>query len=237
MLMSPRVTARITGFLYVIIIGIAALSEFYIRGRLVVSGNAAATAANILASEPLYRLGGAIDFIVLFCDVSIALLLYILLRPVNEGLSLLAAFFRLVFSAIMAVAILFHFAPLFLLKGAPYLAAFSVAQLQSLAMLFLNLHGALYDIGLLFFGVHCVVIGLLIARSIFLPRIIGALLVLAGLGYLVNSAASLFLPAMASLVFPYSMLPGLVAESALALWLLLVGVNSAKWEQQATRAV
>lgn len=234
--MSPRATARITGFLYVVIIATAALSEFYIRGGLVVSGNAARTAANILASEPVYRLSGAIDFIVLFCDISIALLLYILLRPVSDGLSLLAAFFRLVFSAIMAVAILFHFAPLFLLKGASYLDAFSVGQLQALSMLSLKLHSAMYDIGLLFFGVHCVLIGLLIARSAFLPKIIGVLLALAGLGYLVSSTASLFLPALAPLVFPYSLLPGLVAESVLALWLLLIGVNASKWEQQAKPA-
>ena len=231
--MSPRLTARVTGFLYLVIIAIAAIAEFFIRGKLVVGGDPALTAANILASEQLYRLAGAIDFVVLFCDICVALLLYLLLRPAGGGLSLLAAFFRLVFSAIMGAAILFHFVPLILLKDPTYAGAFSTAQIQSLATLSLKLHGVLYAVGLLFFGVHCVLIGVLIARATFLPRIIGWLLAIAGLGYLLNSAAVLFYPPLEAVVFPYALLPGLVAESALALWLMVVGVNAAKWEEQA----
>ena len=233
--MSPRNTARIAGYLYLIIIVTAWIGEFFIRGRLVVSGNAAATAANILSGELLYRLAGLIDFVVLACDTAIAVLLYVVLKPVSVAFSLIAAAFRIVFAAIQGVGMLFHFAPLYMLKDAPYSGALTTAQWQAISMLSLRLHGTVFLIALLFFAVHCVLIGILIARSKFLPRVIGLGLAVAGVGYLLNSGASLFLPALRPFVFPYVLFLGLFAEGAFALWLAFMGLNSSAWEKQATR--
>jgi hypothetical protein len=233
---SPAMQARIGGFLYLIIIAAGFFSEGYVRGSLIVSGNAAATAHNILASETLYRLGGAAEFLTLFCDIVLALILYTLLKPVNSSLALLAAFFRLVFSAVYATLSLLHFAPLMLLGGGGFLAVFRPDQLQALAMLSLKLHSVGYNISLVFFGVHLVLIGGLIAASNFLPRIIGVLLAIAGLCYLINSFANFMAPAFADVLFPYILLPGLVAEAALALWLFVFGVNVEKWGASASKA-
>jgi hypothetical protein len=233
---SPLLQARIGGFLYLIIIAAGFFSEGYVRGSLIVSGDAQATARNILASEQLYRLGGAVEFVTLFCDVTIALILYNLLKPVNRSVALLAAFFRLVFSAVFATLSLLHFAPLILLGSGGDAMVFSAAQLQALSYFALKLHSLGYNVSLVFFGIHCVLIGGLIAGSNFLPRIIGAMLVIAGACYLTNSFANFISPPFAHQLFPYILLPGLAAEGALALWLFLVGVNLSKWTARANAA-
>jgi hypothetical protein len=230
--MSPRLQARVGGFLYLVIMAAGFFAEGYVRGSLIVSGNAAATAHNILASEALYRLGGAAEFVTLFCDITVALILYNLLKPVNQSLALLAAFFRLVFTAVYATLSLAHFAPLILLARGGHLTAFTPDQLQTLAYLSLRLHTIGYNISLVFFGVHCVLIGYLVARSTFLPRLIGLLLLIAGGCYLTNSFANFISPTFAGSLFPYIMLPGLIAEGSLALWLFVAGVNVLKWQRQ-----
>lgn len=232
---SPQLQARIGGFLYLIIMFAGFFAEGYVRGSLIASGDPATTAHNILASEQLYRLGGAVEFVTLFCDVVVALVLYNLLKPVNRSLALLAAFFRLVFTSIYAVLSLTHFAPLILLGGASYLNAFSTNQLQALAYFSLSLHSIGYNISLVFFGIHCVLVGGLIAASSFLPRTIGALLAIAGACYLVNSLTNFISPALAPMLFPYIMLPGLAAEGSLALWLFVIGVKVSRWQVQASQ--
>ena len=222
---SPRSTARMAGALYLIIIVAALFAEVFVRGRLVVSGDAAATAANILAHQTLYRLGGAADLVTFLCDAAVALLFYELLKPVSRRLSLFAAAFRLVFAALVLVNTLNHFVPLVLLGGAPYLNAFKPDQLQALALAALHLHGTGYTIGLVVFGVHCVLLGWLIARSTFLPRVLGWLMALAGFCYLANSFAGLVYPPLQGHLYPYILLPAGVVEFSLCGWLLAVGVN------------
>ncbi|MGO9127600.1 MAG: DUF4386 domain-containing protein [Terriglobales bacterium] len=232
---SPLLKARIAGVLYLIITIAAPFAEVFVRGRLVVDGDAAATAANILAHQPLYRLAGAADLIAFTCDAAVALLFYELLKPVSRSLSLFAACFRLLHVAIVAVNTLNHFAALVLLGGEHFLTAFKTDQLQALALLSLSLHGTGYNIGLVFFGFHCMLIGYLISRSAFLPRILGGLIAIAGLCYLTNSVANFLSPSFAAHLFPYILLPGL-AEPLLALWLLVRGVNVQRWKQQADAA-
>ena len=234
---SPRFEARIGGFLYLIIMAAGVFAEGYVRGAMIVSGDAAATARNILAAEPLYRLGGVTEFVTLFCDVTLALILYDLLRPVNRSVALLAAFFRLVFSAVYGTLSLLHFLPLALLGGGSHLTAFTPGQLQALAYLSLKLHSIGYNVSLVFFGVHCVLIGALIAGSTFLPRVIGVALVVAGACYVTNSLAGFISPPFADSLFPYILLPGLVAEGSVALWLFLIGVNEKKWRERAEAMV
>ena len=164
---SPRLKARIAGALWLIIIVAASFAEFFVRGGIVVDGDAAATATNILAHEPLYRWGAAAVLIYLLCDTAVALILYELLKPVSRSLSLLASFFRLAMVAILGANLLNLFAPLVLLTGAPLSTSFKADQLQALALVSLKLYAQVFFIAMLFFGFHCLLIGYLIYRSKF----------------------------------------------------------------------
>ena len=156
--------------------------------------------------------------------------MYELLKPVNRSLSLVAAFFSLVATVVQAISSLFHLAPLVLLGGASYLKAFTLEQLQALALVFLRLRATAYhDIGLVFFGVYLFLVGILILRSTFLPRILGVLMVLAGLSYLPFLSASL-----ARSLQPYILIfPG-VGQISLCLWLLVMALNAPQWQRQAS---
>ena len=229
---SPRSKARTAG-LFWLMTTLAGGFAMVVGGRFVVPGDAAATAASILAHETLFRLGVAANLIAGACYVAATLLVYELLKPVNKSLSLLAAFFSLLGCAIGAVSDLFHLAPLVVLGGARYLSVFTVQQLQALALLFLRLQAQAYNVSFVFFGLHCLLIGYLILRSTFLPRIVGALMVCAGLGWLTFSFASLLSPPLARSLYPYIILPGAVGELSLTLWLLVMGVNVQRWKEQA----
>jgi hypothetical protein len=183
----------------------------------------------------LYRLGFAAQLITLVCDTAVALIFYALFRPVSKSLSLFAAVFRLIFVAIMAVNTLNYLAPLVLLRGAHFLTVFNSDQLQALALVSHRLYGAGYDISLVFFGFHCLLIGYLIFRSAFLPRILGALMV-TGLCYLTSSFAGFLAPTFADALWPYLIVPAAVVELALTLWLLVMGVNEQRWKDQAAAA-
>ncbi|HEX9786794.1 MAG TPA: DUF4386 domain-containing protein, partial [Candidatus Binatia bacterium] len=151
---SPRLKARIAGGLYLIVIVAGIFAEVFVRGALIVPGDAAATASNILASEPLFRLGFAADLVAVAAYIGVTALLYELLKPVSRTLALLGTFFGLAGSAIMAVNMVNHLAPLFFLADAGYLSAFDMDQLQALARVSLRLHGLGYNIAIVFFGLH-----------------------------------------------------------------------------------
>jgi hypothetical protein len=229
---SPRFQARMAG-VFAWITTTAAFAEI-VRSRLVVYGDAAATAHNILAHELLFRLAFAGDVIATLY-IAYALLLYNLFRPVNRSLSLLAAFFSLVGCAIGAFNCLFHLAPLVVLGGAPSLSAFNVEQLQALALMFLKLHAQGYNIAMVLFGSYNLLIGYLIFRSTFMPRILGVLLAFSGLCYETNCFANFLSPGFAVHLVPYILAPG-VAELLLALWLVVMGVNVQRWNEQAGAA-
>lgn len=227
---SPQLQARIAGMLYLLTILARVIADAFVRNRLVVSDDAVATATNIMAQEPLFRLGFAADLLAFASYVALTAILYELFKPVNRGLSLAAASFSLVACAVQALSSLFHLAPLLLLGGAPYLGVFGVEQLQALASMFLRLRAAAYhNIGLVYFGVYCLLVGILILKSTFLPRILGALMALAGLSYL-----AFLSPLFARSLQPYILVfPG-VGQVSLCLWLLVMGVNAQRWDEQAT---
>jgi hypothetical protein len=234
---SPRFKARMAGFLYLLIIVGALFAPFAVAPSGMMRGDAALpTVAQILASKPLYVFGGAAQLVLGACDIGVALIFYGLLKPVSRELALLAAFFRLVFVAIANVNVLNHFAPLLLLSGAEYLSAFKPDQLQALALVFIRLRTIGLDIALVFFGFHCVVLGYLLFRSTFFPRIVGLLLAIGGVGYMVNIFANVIPPAIGAHLFPYIMLPAGIAEISLTLWLIIVGVNASKWKAKASVA-
>jgi len=229
---SPRFKARIAGVFYLLTIVARMFVEIFVRNRLVVSDDAAATATNIMAHEPLFRWGFAGDIISFASYIALTALLYELFKPVNRSLSLVAAFFSLVASVVQAISSLFHLAPLFLLGGVPYLRVFTVDQLQALALVFLRLRAAAYhNIGLVFFGLYLLLVGILMLKSTFLPRILGVLMALAGLSYV------LFLsPPLVRSLQPYILVfPG-IGQISLCLWLMVFGVNAQRWKEQASAA-
>ena len=231
---SPQTFARVGGMLYLFIIVAALFGEVFVRGSLIVPHDPAATANNILGSEMLFRVGLAGEMLTCVCDVVLAMILYVLLRPVHRNLALLATFFRLTFVGIYSVAKLFEIAALAALGGADYLKAFEPQQLHDLAYVLLRVHSLGYGASLLFFGFCCVVFGYLIHQSGYLPRILGALLVIGGVGYVVFSLAQMLAPAFAAkYLFPWIMLPAFPAELGLALWLMVKGVHVLKWEERA----
>ncbi|HEY0855571.1 MAG TPA: DUF4386 domain-containing protein [Albitalea sp.] len=231
---SPQRCARLAGALYLVIIALGLFGEVFVRGTLVVPGDAAATASGILGSPLLWRAGIAGDLLMQVLDVPVILLLYVLLRPVSESLALLATLTNLVQTAVLAVNKLSLLVPLFLLEGAGgTLTALSPQQLEALSLLAINVHGHGFGIGLVFFGVACLVRGHLILRSGFLPGSLGVLMVVAGIAYLVNSVALLLVPSFQASIFPGVLVPAFVAELALAAWLVVKGVHTGRWQQRA----
>jgi uncharacterized protein DUF4386 len=229
---SPQGYARLAGVLYLVIIIAGALGELFIRGKLVIAGDPAATAGRIVASESLWRLGIAGDLAMHVCDVFVMWALYVLLRPVNRNLALLNLLLNLVQTAVLVANKSLLMVPLFLLGDAAYLKAFDAEQLQAWSYLAIRLHEHGFGIGLLFFGFVCLVEGYLIRKSRYLPALLGGLMQLAGACYLVNSTALLLAPALAARLFPAIMLPCLVAELSLALWLTFKGVKREAWLEQ-----
>src|SRR6266487_4277459 len=182
---SIKTTARFGGILYLIIIVAGIFGELFVRNKLIVSGDATATANNIMSSQLLWRIGIAGDLIMHVCDVPLALIFYILLKPVNKNL----------------------FTPLFLLGSADYLKSFEPHQLQALSYVSIRLDGYGFGIGLIFFGFACLVLGYLIIRSSYLPRVIGVLMQIAGFCYITNSFALILAPKFADMLFPAIMVP------------------------------
>lgn len=217
--------ARIAGLLYLVIIVCGITSEVILRGGLIVPGDAAATAQNILAGEGLFRLAFLGDSIVFLSDVALAVLLYELFRPAGKTLALVAAAFRLTQSAILGLNLLNHAAVLLVLKDGGALAGIGPEATQSLALLFVTLHKHGYDLALLFFGVHCLVLAALIVRSRLVPAPIGWLVGAAGLVYLAGTYTLFLFPAHAETIAP-AYVVALVAEVSLCLWLLVRGVRS-----------
>ena len=225
---SPGKAARIAGFAYLIIIISGIFAEFFVRSGLIVAGNATATANNIINSESLFRIGIAGDLLMIVCDVVVALAFYVLLIQVNKSLALLAAFFRLAQAATLGINLLNLFFVLHILSGADYLNVFGTDQLHALVLLFLKGHSTGYLIGLVFFGIHCLILGYLIFKSGFIPRILGVLLVFAAFGYLIDSFANFLLPNYADyerIFLLVVFVPAFIAELSLCLWLILKGAK------------
>jgi len=227
---SPRRRARLTGVVYLLFFATAVLGSIIAPGISGpgATGDAATTANNIVTHQTAFRIGWALGLTSTALYVALMALFYQLFKPVSRTLALLAVFFGLVGCAVTAFGSLFQLAPLVVLGGSPDLSAFNAKQLQALALLFLNLNVQVGYIALVFFGAFQIVLGYLIFKSTFLPRVIGALIALAGLGWLTFLSP----PLANQLLTPLEVL-GFVAEAALMLWLLVKGVNSQRWMEQA----
>jgi len=227
---SVQTYARIAGVLFLISVVAGGFGELFVPSKLIVSADATATANNVIASKSLFRMGFASYLVEAMCDVALTFILYVLLRPVRKDLALLAAFFRLVSTAVFAVAELFYFAASLILGGADYLKTFSPEQLNTLALLSLKLYGYGGGIFMVFYGVPSILLGYLIFQSGYLPKVLGVLLALGGLGFVTRNFALVLAPAYASSFF---LLPMTLAVLSLTAWLLVRGVDVAKWEEKA----
>ena len=210
----------------------ATFGQVFVLGKLVASDNAAATASNILGHERLFWLGFASSLVAVVFHIVYALLFYDLLKPVNRRISLLALLVLLVASAIQAVTGLLYLAPLLILQDGSSLSAFTTEQLQALAYTFVRLNAYAFNIHLVFFGLWCVLAGYLIFMSTFLPRILGALLAIAGLGWLLY-----LFPPLAYRLFPFIAAASALGEIPVEFWLMVMAVNAERWKEQATAAV
>jgi hypothetical protein len=229
---SALAYARIGGVLYLINILCGLFGVIFVRGHLVVVGDAVTTAHNIMGSEFLFRCGIAGDLIMHITDVPMAVIFYVLLRPVSRDLSLLAALFGMLQTAILCANKLSLVTVLLLLSGSNYLKVFDASQLQALASLSLAQHEFGFGVGLIFFGVSCLVTAFLMYRSGYFPKTLGVLQAMAGVSYLINSFALILFPALADKMFPAIVLPAFVGELGTCVWLIVKGLNQAKWDER-----
>ena len=230
--LSPRAVARWAGFLYLIVIVGGIFAQLFVRDALVVSGDPAATARNIMAHPLRYRLGFTVEVFYLLCNVPLSFALYEVFKIVNRRVALVAVLFSYVGTAIEGVALLAHYAPLVLLTKSATLSVFSPEQLESAAYLSIRMFDYGFMIALSFFGWFCILMGTLIVKSTFFPRFVGVFLWIQGTAYLVNSFAHFISPTAGAKIFPFLLASG-VAEISFCLTLLIVGVNLTRWREQA----
>lgn len=217
-------TFRWAGLLYLLVFVFGIFSELVLRAPAIVSGDAEMTAANILGSQGTFYLSIAADLVMVLSDVALALLLFVIFRPVSKTLAMVAAGFRLTQSAILAVNLLNLFAGAVLVMHPGSLSGFTAEQSNAMALFFIELHGAGYDLGLFFFAIACLVLGWLIVRSGFAPKALGYVVAASGVVYFVGSTSVFFAQDAAEMVSYFYVIP-MVAEAWFALWLLTRGLR------------
>ena len=234
---SAKRLARIAGVLYLLITVAAIVAHFYVPSQVIVPSDAAATAANITASEPLFRIGAiGGELVILLSEIVLSVILFVLLKPVSKLLSLVAAVSRLIMTAVHGINLLNYFFALLLLGDAAYLGAFETDQLYALVMLFLDAHSIGFVIGIAFLTLHVFLLGYLIFKSGYWPKVLGILFLIAGLGYLVDSFGQLLFAGYETTP-PYIAIAIAVSEIAFPLWLLIKGIDVAKWKERAGATV
>jgi len=229
---STKKTARLAGLLYLVNAATGFFGIIYVPGRLIVSGNATATAHNILASERLFRLGIASELICAVEFVYLVWILYRLLGGVNKTHASLMVILGLLLVPVMVLNTLGEIGALMLLQSADFQSAFDKRQLETMAMLFLDLHRYGYVVGWIF-GLFHLHFGVLVFRSGFLPRILGVLLIAACFGYVADSLTPFLLPDYANLVGRIASILLALGEPAIILWLLIMGAKDQPLEAAA----
>ncbi len=224
---SPRRLARTAGVCQLLESITAAYGQVIVLGGLAVSGNPAATAGNILGHQRLFWLGFASSAIGVMLHIAYALLYYDLFKPVNRRLSLFALLVLLVASAVQAVTAVLYLSPMLILNAGNALNAFTIEQIQALAYTFVRLNGYAFNTHLFLFGIWCAVSGILIYRSTFMPRVLGILLMISGLGWLMF----LVPPIAVRLYMPYIATASAIGEIPVEFWLIVMTVNTERWKQ------
>ena len=233
---SARTYARIVGALYLVVFILGPFAFFLGRTSVVVPGDATATAANIMASESMFRLGMVAETAIVLVEIVVAALLYVLLRPVSRPLALASALARFAQSVLQAVNLFTAVPALLLLGGASHLTAFEPDQWNALVLLFLDMNAFMILIWGLIFGFHLLLLGYLVYRSGFWPRILGILLIIGAAGYLLQSYGHLLAPQFDDILSTVVIVLSIPGELAFTVWLLWKGVNVERWEQRALEA-
>ena len=225
---NPKSTARFAGALYLLIAVLAPFSMMYLPSLIVVPGDAAATASNLVAHQGLFRVGLLNDAAIALLEVVLSAVLYLVLRPAGRTLALVATFGRLGMAVLQAVNLFPQLAALELVSGAS-----SLPGPEALALLTLQVHERASHVWELFFGLHCFLVAALVYRSGYFPRIFAGLMTLAALGYSANAVGQLLAPAHAAALAAFVGIGALVGEVPFVFWLLIKGVDEAKWRAAA----
>lgn len=233
---SIRRTARAAGLLYLVIFIVAPFAFFIARSSILVEDDPASTAQNLIDNEGRFRLGMAAESVVFLVEIVLAALLYVIFRPVSRTLSLAAAFARVGEAVIQAANLLPSTLALLAVGGAGYFAAFEPEQRNDLVLLALDANEVMILVWGLFFALHLLLLGYLVFQSGFLPRILGALLVLASVGYFAESYGTLLFPDSGDVLGIVVIALAVPGELAFALWLVIKGVDERKWNERAVEA-
>jgi hypothetical protein len=217
----------VAGILWLICIACGMFAEAYVRDKLILPHDAAGTIRNIFSNEQLYRLGFTLEFAGTAAYLALTAILYRLLAPVDATISLIAALFSVAGCTIWMANVASDMSP-FVFRDV--LTSAHAEPLRSIAFALLRLRTETLLSGMLCFGVQCLLVGYLIARSSFLPKWLGALLAVGGAGYILSASAHFLSPPLAVALHGYGFLPGEAGEALLGLWLLVVGLNTAKWD-------
>lgn len=221
--------AKVAGVLVLFSFIAGGFGEAYVPSKLIVGTDAAATVENFKSSDIMFRLSFAGYLVEACCDIALALIFYVLLKPVHKYVSLLAAFFGLIGTATFAAAELFYFAPTLVLRGGGHLKSFSPDQLNTLVLLSLKLFGLGAAIFTVFHGMGWVLRAFLMFQSRYFPKLLGVLMMVAGLAFMVSNFALVLAPQYRSGWLLFTMLPG---SLLMTVWLLVKGVDLPKWEER-----
>ncbi len=217
--------ARTAGLLYLLVVAFGLIAQIFVRDSLVDYGNATVTANNILSVESWYRFGFVSELLMLICDVGVAVILYIILKDTNKNLAILTTAFRFSSIIILAVTALSHYAALSFLGGSEYLNVFNKNQLDAFALFSVKLHGVGYNICLLFFGIHLILLGILIKKSIIFPKVLGILLFIGGFCYIGNSIIWFQFPGLVKYIYPFIIIPSAIGEWIFCAYLIVKGMK------------
>lgn len=231
-MISNKNLGRIAGLCYLIVIATGLFSEVFVRQELRVSNDALTTAYNIKNNEMLFRFGFVADLINFVIGIPTVLIIYHFFKKSNKLLLQVALSLVIIQTAIIAVNLLNQISPLLLLSNDTYLNTFQHSQLATLSLLSLNIQSQGYAIGLVFFGFYCILIGFVIYKTNAIPRIIGALYAIAGLGYLINSFTMFLSKGFSNPMFIYLAIPIFIGELSVCLWLLIKGIDTSKLESK-----
>jgi hypothetical protein len=223
---SLKKFSKFSGFLYLMVIGTGMFAEVFIRQAMIVSNDAVATANNIQAAEMFYRFGFVADLINFIFGLPVILFFWILFKQSHKYIVTLAIFFVIISNAIFATNLLNQLHPLLIYGNQNYLQAFQPNQLAVLSTMALKIQSQGYAIGLVFFGFYCIIIGYLIFKTNFIPKILGILYAFAGLSYILNSFIMFLSPGFNNPLFPYVLIPAFIGEFSVCIWLLIMGIRT-----------
>ena len=215
--MDVRNQTRIGGIFYLVLIACGVYAEVFVIGRSVVANDAAATASNILANQGFYRSGVIAHIVTLALSCLLAGILYRIFKPTSGYVAGTIVVLNIVTIAIEGISIIYELQTLWLLKSKVFASVFSPDQVNAMAYMPLRMQNICYDLALLFFGLECCLIGILIMKSKLFLRWIGIAMVVAGLCYITNSVSSYISPPFRHMLLPFILIPCLIAELSLSI--------------------